>query len=92
MKLNLKSVLALLVGAFSFLVGFTNVFAATLVQTPVDDYFYTRRGGGKPYMSAQWNLYDIDGKVAYCIEPGVNILFTITTVRLVISTHHTLMK
>lgn len=73
MKLNLKSVLALLVGAFSFLVGFTNVFAATLVQTPVDDYFYTRRGGGKPYMSAQWNLYDIDGKVAYCIEPGVNI-------------------
>ncbi|UKI26457.1 MAG: hypothetical protein L6V91_06625 [Bacilli bacterium] len=24
--------------------------------------FYTRRGGGKPYMSAQWNLYDIDGK------------------------------
>lgn len=73
MKLNLKSVLALVVGAFSFLVGFTNVFAATLVQTPVDEYFYTRRGGGKPYMSAQWNLYDIDGKVAYCIEPGVNI-------------------
>ena len=73
MKLNLKSVLALVVGAFSFLVGFTNVFAATLVQTPVDDYFYTRRGGGKPYMSAQWNLYDIDGKVAYCIEPGVDI-------------------
>ena len=54
--------LALVVGAFSFLVGFTNVFAATLVQTPVDDYFYTRRGGGKPYMSAQWNLYDMDGK------------------------------
>ena len=73
MKLNLKSVLALVVGAFSFLVGFTNVFAATLVQTPVDDYFYTRRGGGKPYMSAQWNLYDMDGKAAYCIEPGVNI-------------------
>lgn len=73
MKLNSKSVLALVVGAFSFLVGFTNVFAATLVQTPVDDYFYTRRGGGKPYMSAQWNLYDMDGKAAYCIEPGVNI-------------------
>lgn len=73
MKLNLKSVLALVVGAFSFLVGFTNVFAATLTETAVDGYFYTRRGGGQPYMSAQWKLYDIDGKVAYCIEPGVNI-------------------
>ena len=73
MKLNLKSVLALVVGAFSFLVGFTNVFAATLTETAVDGYFYTRRGGGQSYMSAQWKLYDIDGKVAYCIEPGVNI-------------------
>ena len=73
MKLNLKSALALLVGAFSFLVGFTNVFAATLTETAVDGYFYTRRGGGQSYMSAQWKLYDIDGKAAYCIEPGVNI-------------------
>lgn len=73
MKLNLKSVLALVVGAFSFLVGFTNVFAATLTETAVDGYFYTRRGGGQPYMSAQWKLYDMDGKAAYCIEPGVNI-------------------
>lgn len=73
MKLNLKSALALVVGAFSFLVGFTNVFAATLTETAVDGYFYTRRGGGQSYMSAQWKLYDIDGKVAYCIEPGVNI-------------------
>ena len=73
MKLNLKNVLALVVGAFSFLVGFTNVFAATLTETAVDGYFYTRRGGGQPYMSAQWKLYDMDGKAAYCIEPGVNI-------------------
>lgn len=73
MKLNLKSVLALVVGTFSFLVGFTNVFAATLTETAVDGYFYTRRGGGQPYMSAQWKLYDMDGKAAYCIEPGVNI-------------------
>lgn len=73
MKLNLKSVLALVVGTFSFLVGFTNVFAATLTETAVNGYFYTRRGGGQSYMSAQWKLYDIDGKVAYCIEPGVNI-------------------
>ena len=73
MKLNLKSVLTLVVGAFSFLVGFTNVFAATLTETAVDGYFYTRRGGGQSYMSAQWKLYDMDGKAAYCIEPGVNI-------------------
>jgi hypothetical protein len=55
------------------LAGYTEVSAATLTQTPVDNWYYTRRGGGKPYMSAQWNLYDLDGKTAYCIEPGVNI-------------------
>lgn len=61
------------VSVFFMLAGYTEVSAATLTQTPVDNWYYTRRGGGKPYMSAQWNLYDLDGKTAYCIEPGVNI-------------------
>lgn len=61
-------------GIFSLLLmGTTNVQASTLVQTPQDDIYYTRRGGGQSYMSAQYNTYDMDNKVVYCIEPGVNI-------------------
>lgn len=73
MKNKYKLALMFLVSVFFMLAGYTEVSAATLTQTPVDNWYYTRRGGGKPYMSAQWNLYDLDGKTAYCIEPGVNI-------------------
>ena len=55
------------------LTGFTEVQAATLKEEKVPDVWYTRRGGGKPYMSAQYSLYSMDGKVVYCIEPGVDI-------------------
>lgn len=56
-----------------FVMGFTDVHASTLVQEEIDGFYYTRRGGGKPYMSAQYNTYTMDGKVVYCIEPGVDI-------------------
>lgn len=73
MKNKYKLALMFFVSVFFMLAGYTEVSAATLTQTPVDNWYYTRRGGGKPYMSVQWNLYDLDGKTAYCIEPGVNI-------------------
>lgn len=73
MKNKYKLALMFFVSVFFMLAGYTEVSAATLTQTPVDNWYYTRRGGGKLYMSAQWNLYDLDGKTAYCIEPGVNI-------------------
>ena len=73
MKNKYKLALMFFVSVFFMLAGYTEVSAATLTQTPVDNWYYTRRGGGKPYMSAQWNLYDLDGKTVYCIEPGVNI-------------------
>lgn len=73
MKNKYKLALMFFVSVFFMLAGYTEVSAATLTQTQVDNWYYTRRGGGKPYMSAQWNLYDLDGKTAYCIEPGVNI-------------------
>lgn len=73
MKNKYKLALMFFVSVFFMLASYTEVSAATLTQTPVDNWYYTRRGGGKPYMSAQWNLYDLDGKTAYCIEPGVNI-------------------
>lgn len=73
MKNKYKLALMFFVSVFFMLAGYTEVSAATLTQTPIDNWYYTRRGGGKPYMSAQWNLYDLDGKTAYCIEPGVDI-------------------
>ena len=73
MKNKYKLALMFFVSVFFMLAGYTEVSAATLTQTPVDNWYYTRRGGGKSYMSAQWNLYDLDGKTVYCIEPGVNI-------------------
>lgn len=73
MNKKFKTALMFCIGAFSALVGFTNVNAATLVETPIDDVYYTRRGGGQAYMSAQYNTYDMDGQTVYCIEPGVDI-------------------
>lgn len=49
---------------------------ATLSHPKVPDVWYTRRGGGKPYMSAQYETYTMNGKVVYCIEPGIDIATT----------------
>ena len=73
MNKKLKTALVFCIGVFSALIGFTEVHASTLVQTPIDNVYYTRRGGGKEYLSAQYNTYDMDGKTVYCIEPGVDI-------------------
>ena len=53
MKNKYKLALMFFVSVFFMLAGYTEVSAATLTQTPVDNWYYTRRGGGKPYMSAQ---------------------------------------
>ena len=45
----------------------------TLTQTKKDGIYYTRRGGGLPYASAPYYTYDMNGKVVYCIEPGVDV-------------------
>lgn len=50
--------------------------SGTLSHPKVPDVWYTRRGGGKPYMSAQYETYTMDGKTVYCIEPGVDITTT----------------
>ena len=73
MNKKLKTALMLFISVFSALIGFTNVNAATLVQTPIDNVYYTRRGGGQEYMSAQYKTYDMDNTTVYCIEPGVDI-------------------
>ncbi len=74
MKGKIKLMSLFLFGICSlFLMGAVDVSAATLVQEEIDDVYYTRRGGGKPYMSAQYNTYTMDGQIVYCIEPGVDI-------------------
>ena len=73
MKSKYKFALMFVVSAFFMLLGCVNVSAATLVEGPIDDVYYTRRGGGKPYMSAQYHTYTMDGKTVYCIEPGIDI-------------------
>ena len=73
MNKKIKTALVFCISVFSALIGFTEVHASTLVQTPIDNVYYTRRGGGQSYLSAQYNTYDMDGKTVYCIEPGVDI-------------------
>ena len=73
MKSKYKFALMFFVSAFFMLLGCVNVSAATLVEGPIDDVYYTRRCGWKPYMSAQYHTYTMDGKTVYCIEPGINI-------------------
>lgn len=46
----------------------------TLTQGFIDNVFYTRRGGGKPYVSLQYKTFTIDNKAVYCIEPGIEIV------------------
>ena len=65
-----------LIGIFGF-TGISNVnaktYEETLVEEPIPNVYYTRRGGGKEYMSAQYNTYTMNGKVVYCVEPGISI-------------------
>lgn len=77
----IKSKKILLIFAFvlgiASVITITKVYAAsyreTLVQEKQEGYYYTRRGGGKDYMSAPYYTYTMNGKVVYCIQPGVNV-------------------
>ena len=51
-----------------------NVKASLLVEET--DVYLVRRGGGKPYLSEKYKHYSIDGIVAYCIEPGIEVTTT----------------
>ena len=49
------------------------VNAAELVQTPIDNVWYVRKGGIEKYFSAKFHEYTVDGITTYCIEPGTHI-------------------
>ena len=58
MKSKYKFALMFVVSAFFMLLGCVNVSAATLVEGSIDDVYYTRRGGGKPYVSSISYIYN----------------------------------
>ena len=73
MNNKIKVALMFMISAFSILIGATDVFAATLNREPVENVYWTRRGGGQDYMSGIYEKYSMDGKTVYCIEPGTPI-------------------
>jgi len=74
MKKSIKILSMLLFGIFSLIFVFgISVKALELVEEPVDDVWYFRKGGNQSAFSAQFKNWSIDGKTTYCIEPGEHI-------------------
>lgn len=46
----------------------------TLVSDVQENIFYTRRGGGKPYVSLPYKTFTINNRAVYCIEPGIEVI------------------
>ncbi len=68
-----KKYLILTVIFFSLFFINSKALAETLKQTYDNSVWYAMSGGGKPYFSRQYVSYEIEGKVVYCIQPGVEI-------------------
>ena len=57
------------------LIGFTvnaNAVQAATLSMNYSDYWYDRaKADGSDHHSWHWTLYEVDGEVAYCIEPNI---------------------
>ena len=78
MKIKILKSMIFLVSiiGMSFMFNQNEVLASThgaLVQTKEEGVYYTRRGAGIPYSSYNYYKYDMNGKVVFCIEPGVDV-------------------
>ena len=60
--------LGLMIG---FMVNANSVQAATLNMNYSDYWYYRAHADGSDAHSWHWTLYEVDGQVAYCIEPNV---------------------
>lgn len=70
----MKKILSMLLFVLYLIFVFgIRVKALELVEEPVMNVWYFRKGGGKSAFSAQFKYYEIDGKTTYCIEPGEHI-------------------
>ncbi len=73
MKQKLKFILFTMAMILSFFcINNQNVKAATLTETFENYYFYRRGGGQRPH-SGEFHSYEIDGKVTFCVEPGIDV-------------------
>ncbi len=63
--------LIILVALFFSLYG--NTYAITLEKEEVDNVWIFRKGGNQSAFSAKFTHYKLNGKTAYCIEPGKHI-------------------
>lgn len=48
-----------------------NVKANVIVEE--QDIYFQRYGGGKEYLSEKYKHFYVDGRVAYCVEPGIPV-------------------
>ena len=62
-----------IIAVFLIFVFGTRVKALELLENPISNVWYFRKGGNKPAFSAQFKYYEINGKTTYCIEPGEHI-------------------
>ncbi len=60
-------------GICFLLMFFIEANASMLVKEEIDNVYFTRTGGGDPYLSVKYNTYTMDGKVVYCIEPSIGV-------------------
>ena len=61
-------VLGLMIG---FLASTSSVYAASLDMNYSDYWYYRAKADGSDAHSWHFTLYDVDGEVAYCIQPNI---------------------
>lgn len=71
MKKCAKYFLVMLGLMIGFIVNANAVQAATLNMNYSDYWYYRAHGDGSDAHSWHWTLYEVDGEVAYCIEPNI---------------------
>src|SRR5574344_77887 len=76
-KKIMKYLFLFVVAIIYMFMGNVEVKAATssLVRDKVPNYYYERTKSNY-YFSYQHSFYTFDGRVAYCIEPGIDIIHT----------------
>ena len=71
MKKCAKCFLVMLGLMIGFIVNANAVQAASLSMNHSDYWYYRSHGDGSNAHSWHWTLYEVDGEVAYCIEPNI---------------------
>jgi uncharacterized surface anchored protein len=69
----MKKIIKIIFCLCLFLLFKNNALALTLEQVYENDVWIFRKGGNQPAFSGKFTNYYLDGKVAYCIEPGKHI-------------------